>query len=58
MLPTQSMYWPLSTSNIITSNLKMIQHSKAKTVPVCLTEGMLESGHMAPVVLTSTKWQS
>jgi hypothetical protein len=34
----------------------MIEHSKAETVRVCLTEGMLESGHMAPVVLTSTKW--
>ena len=34
----------------------MIQDAKAKTV--CLTEDMLESGHMAPVVLTSTKCSS
>lgn len=35
----------------------MSQHAKAKTVPMCLTEGMLESGHTSPVLLTSSKWQ-
>jgi len=35
----------------------MSQQAKAKTIPVCLTEGMLESEHTAPVVLSNTKWQ-